>query len=488
MLPFGYDGQSLCRKMTIGEVGFGHVKSDEFKAWVLAMSPYLLTMRLPKQYYDNWMDFVATNVYLSSPVISLEEVEKMHAQMMTFLDDFVDTYEDPTLIVLKIPWSPIGQGPTVVLESRNFPKTGSSVPDLLPHNTHLKTVLTKWGSGPSSWIFNFERYNCDVKSFKTNRRGPVEKTYMKKFLHAIHSEDYFKGLNSSLVLGPRHQVNEGLEGDYRNSKLHFSLSCFLALNHGHKVVYGYEELPPTALKDMKLKRPCNMNSVTFTHLLRYYVDLYHVWFDPFAATSRITTFITLNLFGAVFKSMESSCANARGSYIRAFYRLTDQEDIVREEETSGERTARHYKSISDSGVLRPAQVVMFFRHSVPESIQIQYLRGYDEIEDEMKNLLVEKFHFVQVNGVLESCSTSVVTEFDCEWPYNITTNVKGKLSVVQISYASSVLVLHLDPTWNVLPLSLIHFLKSPVILKIGRQVGGDFKQLKDSFGIDCEVW
>ena len=276
----------------------------------------------------------------------------MHAHKMTFLNDFVDTYKDPTLFVSN-----------------------------MHYHTHLKTVLTKWGPGPSSWIFNFERYNCDVKSFKTNRKGPVEKTYMKKFLHAIHSEDYFKGLNSSLVLGPRHQVqveglfaggnihgydkvNEGLEGEYRNSKLHFSLSCFLELNHGYKIANGYEELPPTALKDMKLKRPCNMDSVMFTHLLRYYVDLYHVWFDPFGATSRITTFITLNLFGAVFKSMESACANARGSYIRAFYRLTDHEDIVREEETSGERTARHYKSISDSGVLRPAQVVMFFRHSV----------------------------------------------------------------------------------------------------------------------------
>ncbi|KAG2210999.1 hypothetical protein INT47_000159 [Mucor saturninus] len=38
--------------------------------------------------------------------------------------------------------------------------------------------------------------------------------------------------------------------------------------------------------------------------------------------------------------------------------------------------------------------------ALPESIQIQYLRGYDEIENEMKNLLVEKFHFVQVNSDL----------------------------------------------------------------------------------------
>ncbi|KAG2191089.1 hypothetical protein INT47_010405, partial [Mucor saturninus] len=124
--------------------------------------------------------------------------------------------------------------------------------------------------------------------------------------------------------------------------------------------------------------------------------------------------------------------------------------------------------------------------SLPENIQVSYLRNYEEIESVMKNLLAEHFHFVVGSDGVESCPASVVTGFDCEWPYNRNTHAKGKLSVFHIAHNSSVLVMHLNPTWKTLPQSLVYFLKSPVILKIGRQVGGDFKQIKDSFGVDCE--
>ncbi|KAG2191172.1 hypothetical protein INT47_007909, partial [Mucor saturninus] len=351
VLPFGYDGLSMSRKMTVGDVGFGHVKSDEFKTWVLAMSPYLLSMRLPKEYYDNWMDFVAANVYLSSPMISLEEVDLMHDHMKKFLNDFVTTYNDPTLFVSNMHF-----------------------------HSHLRENLLRFGPGPSSWIFNFERYNCDIKSIKTNRKGAVEKTFMLKFLRAVHAKDYYSTLNSHLILasddnkkierlfsgGNIHgydDVHPWVEKEYVDSLHAFSLYEFLAINHGHQLCYGYEQLPPSALRRMKVKDAILMDPAMFNHLLDYYTEVYNCTYSALTTDRNVYPFATLDLFGSVYKSMESSCTNARGSYIRAFYRLNYDNDIIIENETVGDRAARHYRCLSNSGVLRPAQVMMFFRHS-----------------------------------------------------------------------------------------------------------------------------
>lgn len=352
VLPFGYDGQSIGRKMVIGDVGFSHMKSDEFKTWVLAMSPYLLSMRLPKIYYDNWMDFVSANKYLSSPVISLEEVDIMHMHMKNFVNGFVNVYNDPLLMVSNMHF-----------------------------HLHLRETLLDYGPGPSSWIFNFERYNCDIKGIKTNHKGAVEKTFMKKFLKAVHTEDYYNTLGSGSILnasenkivsrifsgGNSHgydEIDAMVKDEYLDSLECFSLSDYLSFNHGHNLCYGFEMLPPSAVKQLKFKPASSMEHSLFLLLLQYYSEVYSQDFTFDNTSDKIVKFLTLDLFGAVFKSVESACLNARGSYIRAFYRMNYDLDVDIDGETVEERSARHYKSVSESGLLRPAQVMFFFRHQV----------------------------------------------------------------------------------------------------------------------------
>lgn len=64
--------------------------------------------------------------------------------------------------------------------------------------------------------------------------------------------------------------------------------------------------------------------------------------------------------------------------------------------------------------------------------------------------------------------------------------MKGKVSVIQIAYDDILLVVHLNPAWITLPRFLEQYLTSPIVLKLGRQVGGDFNQIKESFNIVCQ--
>ncbi|KAI7892819.1 uncharacterized protein EV154DRAFT_585311 [Mucor mucedo] len=203
---------------------------------------------------------------------------------------------------------------------------------------------------------------------------------MLKFLRAVHAKDYYSMLNSHLILasddnkkierlfsgGNIHgydDVHPWVENEYVDSLNAFSLYEFLAINHGHHLCYGYEQLPPSALRRMKVKDAILMDPAMFNHLLDYYTEVYNCTYSAPTTDRNVYPFVTLDLFGSVYKSIESSCTNARGSYIRAFYRLNYDNDIIIENETVGDRAARHYKCLSNSGVLRPAQVLMFFRHS-----------------------------------------------------------------------------------------------------------------------------
>lgn len=347
VLPLSYDGQSIARKIKTGPIGFSHMKSDEYKIWCLALSQYCLSTRLPSAFYHHWIEFVNANRYLASPTISLEDVETMNGHMEKFVKDFMTHYQNPLYMVSN-----------------------------MHYHLHLRETLLDYGPGPSSWIFNFERYNCDIKNIKTNRKGDVEKIYMKKFLRMVHADDYFESLNAHSIVGSEMKldlqglfsggdihgykmVKENVYAEYLDAKKEFSLVEYIALNHGHKVAYGYEQLPPSAVKTLNLKPVSILNSHFFKCLLEYYNGQYDQEFYASTTTAKVCRFIKLDLFGDVYRSMESSNLNARGSYIRAFYRLDFDEDMDCDDETDQSQSLRHYHTISESGELRPAQVLFF---------------------------------------------------------------------------------------------------------------------------------
>ncbi|KAG2209692.1 hypothetical protein INT47_001838 [Mucor saturninus] len=340
VLPLGYDGQAIPRKIHSGKIGFSGMKSDEFRTWILALSPYLLSMRLKPDLYNHWMHFVKASAILASTTVSLEEVEKMNWHMNEFVKNFSKLYLAPQLMSI---------------------------------NTHLllhqKENLESFGPGHASWIFNFERYNCDIKNIRTNRKGNYELTYLKKFMQMVHAGDYFESLYHQSVLGEDSVLLDNLVSKERNianqpESLDFFLPAYIALNHGHKLARGYEPLPISASKFMLKSESC-MNIEDFLILLQYYQVTYSGQIFTINNTPRtIWTFNNLNLFGNIYRSMDSSSANSRGSYIRAFYRLDSQERLEHDGETEDNRVLRHYHVISTNGNLRPAQIMYFFKHQV----------------------------------------------------------------------------------------------------------------------------
>ncbi|KAG1032751.1 hypothetical protein G6F43_013704 [Rhizopus delemar] len=75
-LPVGYDSSSLIRKMTTGEIGFSHLKADEWKVWVTSMSKVLLLGKLDRQYYQHWLKFVWKNKNKFNPKKAKKETTR----------------------------------------------------------------------------------------------------------------------------------------------------------------------------------------------------------------------------------------------------------------------------------------------------------------------------------------------------------------------------------------------------------------------------
>ncbi|KAI7898433.1 uncharacterized protein BX663DRAFT_443152, partial [Cokeromyces recurvatus] len=140
ILPFGYDGgNAVKRKITVGKDGFSHLTADEWRVWIIAMSPYLLPLRLNMQYYNHWMKFVEANRYIANTSITEEEIDYVHSLLKEFLSEFMEIYHDASYLSLNM------------------------------HNhLHIKEGLLDYGPAMSHWLFNFERYNGDLKVINTN--------------------------------------------------------------------------------------------------------------------------------------------------------------------------------------------------------------------------------------------------------------------------------------------------------------------------------
>ncbi|KAG1147001.1 hypothetical protein G6F37_004394 [Rhizopus arrhizus] len=166
-LPVGYDSSSLIRKVTTGEIGFSHLMADEWKVWVTSMSKMLLFGKLDQQYYQHWLKFVDANILIALSSITLEDVEKAHQLLVSFCSEMEELY-------------------------------GAYNISINMHlHAHLKEGIINYGPVYGYWVFNFERYNGDMKNFNTNRKGNIESTYLKQFLYRIPSGDYLRELNVS---------------------------------------------------------------------------------------------------------------------------------------------------------------------------------------------------------------------------------------------------------------------------------------------------
>jgi hypothetical protein len=94
------------------------------------------------------------------------------------------------------------------------------------------------------------------------------------------------------------------------------------------------------------------------------------------------------------------------------------------------------------------------------------------------------------NVLMESLSdwdsgSRLYVGFDCEWNVDRTGTGQEKLQVIQLAFDSTVYIFRVGRLTS-LPTSLVALLKSPQVIKLGRQVGTDFAKIHRSFVIECK--
>lgn len=150
------------------------------------------------------------------------------------------------------------------------------------------------------------------------------------------------------------QMSDIIQQEYIDAVENFDLEEFLSQREPPSVMYGFESLPPSAVKSLKFKTPAPMKPDDFQLLLQYYNFCYtsakYIGINHGMAPSTLASlgyiqvnnsiarFVSFSLFYNAYKSTESSAKNHRGSFVLAFSRSKNK--------------------------LCPAQVQYFFRHDV----------------------------------------------------------------------------------------------------------------------------
>lgn len=400
IMPFGYDVSSIARKINTGD-GFAYFKADEWRIYSLFLSPLLLKGRLSNAQYENWMIFVGAMQVMSMPNVNVADLQKCHEEIVNFCKGFQRLYGKESLY------------------------------SNAHYHTHLLSQMLDFGPFHSHHAFNYERYNSDLKSIKTNRKN-MERTVANKFVESIHQQDYF----SSAIpdLGPdvsfehlktiymRKDIHgnkksyeetylaeelEGADDDDFDIMEFIEMSGSLVPGDGYLLAYGHEQLPRSTVLSIRLnKKYTTLSSDIYDQLLSYYQEYFDssddippyifgmdeevrcVSYDEIKITmlenrnvkvkAKVVKFKSISILGQRYNSREAT--STRGSYIRAFYRDVEELDKT-------------------NHVLRPAQIQFFFRHSLP-------LMGNDN------KLYMTTFTFAYVRWYKDMPPGSHVTTFD----------------------------------------------------------------------------
>ncbi|KAG1439495.1 hypothetical protein G6F56_012276 [Rhizopus delemar] len=147
---------------------FANMKSDEWRTWVLGLSPYLLKGRLPIEHKENWAMFVQACQILCAPSITLSDATHAHNLLKQFAIGVALHY-----------------GPEAVTPNMHL-------------HLHLLEAIRDFGPIYSFWVYAFERLNGDIKKMTVNYKSSFEVTYMRKFLQTVHYNDYIRNLPENI--------------------------------------------------------------------------------------------------------------------------------------------------------------------------------------------------------------------------------------------------------------------------------------------------
>lgn len=214
-------------------------------------------------------------------------------------------------------------------------------------------------------MFNFERYNGDIKNIKTNRKGHFETTYLHKFLATVHGADYLYSSNISeessgyailyQLATNKKKTQKNLEKLEKHKKKteEFDLNTFVISTHQKPTfIHGSEALPLSTIESIKLNQSTDLirDMRLYNCIFNYYSSLIGLQL-PFTLASlskKIQKFKKIDILGQKYSSMD------RGSYITAFFPGENQ-------------------TLS----LRPGQIQFFFCHEMNGDVfTFAYVKWY----------------------------------------------------------------------------------------------------------------
>jgi hypothetical protein len=217
ILPFGFDLPTVARVKS----GFSEMKSDEWRTFLLCVSPVVLKPYLFGDHWTLWLHFYHANVLMALPTVTKEIVSQIRSHLESFVGLCIKTYGAQFI-------------------SPNI------------HNSlHIADDILFFGSLRSVWCYGVEQTNQRLKGYSSNYRPGMELTMMKNGKEEFHLGDYlasfdqdnFTDVNTLLDL------HEGFLGGYSMgySVDHFNLYNFILDSRDPNVVInGSESLPPDA--------------------------------------------------------------------------------------------------------------------------------------------------------------------------------------------------------------------------------------------------
>ncbi|OAD75581.1 hypothetical protein PHYBLDRAFT_166812 [Phycomyces blakesleeanus NRRL 1555(-)] len=254
--------------------GFGHMKADEWKSWVL-------------------------------PSITFSDLDDAHQLLQEFCNGCKCIY------------------------------TANVLTCNMHLHPHLRETVRDFGPVYRYWLFGFERYKGLIKNVSTNRKDSFEATYMQSFVQDTFKGDYVNVVlqcpSQVPFLPLLGKLTATAQPSSSKNKMTFPqrpfrLAAFVhAYSNPSLPVLGNEPLPPSTFP-LHIKPSSAMSNVDYPHLLDYYKVAYHIpGLESYQFPSSSLSFVdnqstklrSINLLGQVYKG--SKYASGRGSFVQSLF-------------------------------------------------------------------------------------------------------------------------------------------------------------------------
>ena len=289
----------LSRKI---QAKFAFMTADDWKAWCLIYSPFVLRGVLPTAQYHHWLLFVSACRLLARTVITYIEIDEAHTLLEKFVRQCAQLYGNQSI-----------------------------TPNMHLH-LHLKRAVQNFGPIYGFWLFNFEQYNRFMKHANTNQKDAFELTFVKRFVEKTGALDFVSydlaprlaGLDSQRglllrIAGQSRQQHTQTNGAFFNPVVFGDYS-----RNVHDTPSGSQPLPPDTFASMLGGKSALLQGPLYNFLLQHYRNHYatvspihNIVPGHHICRQEIEKFRTIDIYGQKYRS--AIACSLRGSYIQALF-------------------------------------------------------------------------------------------------------------------------------------------------------------------------